>query len=264
MVVDHRGTVLYANRVAKRRYGLKKADMGCKSIISLVVKRELPRARAKLAKAFGGKLVECERFTLSVGGKERMVYVSASPITKKGRVEHVVLTARETARICSVENELRREKEFSERIIRTVNAIIVGLDSRHRIRMFNNAAERITGYSRGEVMGKDWFRIFFKKKMLREMGKVWKAAWGKDIYNYVNPIYAKGGEEKIIMWSNTSLKDERGGTVMVVAIGQDITARRRAEEKLERHVRELEKFQKFAVGREMKMVELKKRLRRAK
>ena len=130
------------------------------------------------------------------------------------------------------EGRLKAEKEFSEKLISTANAIIVGLDKEHQITLFSDGAERITGYKRKEVIGKDWFKIFFKEEMYPEMIRVWKDAWGKDSYGYTNPIYSKTGKEITAQWSNTSIKDSAGETIMLLCIAVDVTERKKAEEAL--------------------------------
>ena len=129
-------------------------------------------------------------------------------------------------------NALEKEKEFSDRIIQTADAVVVGLDKDHIIQIFSNGAERITGYGRDEVIGKDWFKMFFKPEMLDEMNRVWDNAWGTDNHSYINPIFDMKGEEKIISWSNTSIDDEDGNSALLMCIGQDITERQKADEKL--------------------------------
>jgi len=70
-------------------------------------------------------------------------------------------------------------------------------------------------------------------------------------------------------------KDENGKPISMMASFIDITARKRAEEELKKKTEELEKskkeleakihdlerFSKMSVGRELKMVELKKRIK---
>jgi PAS domain S-box-containing protein len=130
------------------------------------------------------------------------------------------------------EEKIKAEKEFSEKLISTANAIIVGLDREHRIQLFSEGAERITGYKAEEVMGKDWFGLFFKKEMCPEMVKVWNDAWGKDLHSYTNPIYSKTGKEIIAQWSNTSIMNEKKEPILVLCIAVDITERKKAEEAL--------------------------------
>ena len=131
------------------------------------------------------------------------------------------------------EHELKKEKNFSERIVETANAIIVGLDKDHIIRIFNKGAEDITGYTKAEVVGKDWFKIFFPKEMLNEMNKVWKDSWGITSHSYINPILSKEGKEIILSWQNTGMYvSEDASEHLLLSIGEDITKRMQAEEKL--------------------------------
>jgi len=46
----------------------------------------------------------------------------------------------------------------------------------------------------------------------------------------------------------------------VAIFAQDITDRRHMEEELKRHVEELEQFSKLAIGRELKMIQLKEEI----
>ena len=48
---------------------------------------------------------------------------------------------------------------------------------------------------------------------------------------------------------------------MALGIARDITARKKAEEETMQQNKELERFNELSVGREMKMVELKRRIR---
>jgi len=124
-------------------------------------------------------------------------------------------------------------KELSEKIIQTSNAIIVGLNKNHKIVLFNLGAEKITGFSSREVIGRDWFKIFFKNDICDEMDKVWGSAWGAMYNSYINPIQTKNGNEKIISWQSTGMYDHADETKhMLLSIGEDITERIQAEEEL--------------------------------
>jgi len=56
------------------------------------------------------------------------------------------------------------------------------------------------------------------------------------------------------------MRDEAGRIEKVMLFIEDITKMREAEEEMKRRTEELEKFNKLSVGRELKMVELKKRI----
>jgi len=51
------------------------------------------------------------------------------------------------------------------------------------------------------------------------------------------------------------------GTVAQQGIIRDITERKKMEEELQKKMHDLERFNKLAVGRELKMIELKKRIK---
>ena len=132
------------------------------------------------------------------------------------------------------EHELKKEKNFSEKIVETASAIIVGLDKEHKIRIFNKGAEIITGYTKAEVIGKDWFKIFFPKKMLNKMNKVWEDAWGITSHSYENPILSKAGKEIIVSWQSTGIYErEDVSEHLFISIGEDITERKKAEKSLQ-------------------------------
>lgn len=133
------------------------------------------------------------------------------------------------------EQELKKEKVFSEKIVENANAIIVGLDKDNIIRIFNQGAENITGYKKDELIGKDWFKTFFPKEILAEMKIVWKNAWGTKSYSYINPILAKSGEQRIISWQTTGMYDNDDVSKhLLLSIGEDITERKQVERNLEK------------------------------
>ncbi|MFV9677619.1 MAG: PAS domain S-box protein, partial [Methanosarcinales archaeon] len=46
---------------------------------------------------------------------------------------------------------------------------------------------------------------------------------------YDNPVLTRSGEEKIIAWHNTVLKDDRGKNYATLSSGEDITERKQME-----------------------------------
>jgi len=138
------------------------------------------------------------------------------------------------------EQELKKEKNFVDKIVETASAIIVGFDKDHKIRIFNKGAECITGYTKAEVIGKDWFKIFFPKEMLNEMNKVGKDSWGILSYSYVNPILSKAGKEILVSWQTTGMyESEDVSEHLLISIGEDVTAHKQAEEELRKSEKRL-------------------------
>ncbi len=122
----------------------------------------------------------------------------------------------------------------------------------------NKKAEEMTGYDRNELIGKS----FLKLKLL-SVDQIPKAAallvrnaQGKPTGPDEFTLNRKDGGQIEVEISTHPVKIK--GQILVLGIARDITERRQAKEEIKRHVDELEKANKFMVGRELDMIELKK------
>lgn len=130
------------------------------------------------------------------------------------------------------EEALHGSKEFSEKLIEIANAIVVTLDENANIFTFNKFAEKLTGYKKEEVQGKNWFNVFIPERDKIEIPSVFKQVLEDmpEASSYKNPIVCKNGEERLIEWKNSVLKDKRGIPTGVLSIGIDITESFQAEQ----------------------------------
>ncbi len=134
-----------------------------------------------------------------------------------------------------VEDVLKQAKDYAENLIETANVMIVGLDVDGNIQIFNNTAEKITGYKRTEVKGKNWFKIILpydKYPYVWDVFMKWKAGNGL-LKNFENPIITKSGVQRYISWQNTEMR-EQGKIVGIILFGVDITEQKRMRALVER------------------------------
>ncbi len=167
--------------------------------------------------------------------QESLLYSESilTPIFKSdGSVSAVCVVYRDITERKQDEDILKRQRDFSESIINTSNAIIVGLDKNHKIQLFNEGAEKITGYQKTEMIDKDWFHMFFPSDIADEMIGVWDEAWGVNYHTYENPILTKNGDQRIISWQSTGMYEGDEENHLLISIGEDITESKQAEEKL--------------------------------
>jgi len=140
---------------------------------------------------------------------------------------------------------VRNEKDFAERLVETAQVIILMLDIEGRIVRFNKYMKEISGYELKEVQGKDWFSTFLPECHHRRTKELFLNAIN-DIQTRgnVNTIITKSGEERDIEWHDKTLKDADGKIIGLLAIGQDITIRKQAEDNLKKAKEELENINK--------------------
>ncbi|MDP2851861.1 MAG: ATP-binding protein, partial [Gallionella sp.] len=112
--------------------------------------------------------------------------------------------------------------------------IVLVLDTQGRIVRFNSYLESISGHTSKECAGRDWFGLFLPKLNRESTRALFLQAVKGDIQTRgnVDAIVTRDGEERLIEWYDKTLKDADGNVVGLLAVGQDITERRRAEESL--------------------------------
>jgi PAS domain S-box-containing protein len=128
--------------------------------------------------------------------------------------------------------ELLKAKDFAENLIQTADAIVVGLDRAGSVQLFNDAAERITGYSRKELKGRSWFETTVPHDRYPHVWEEFqRLPAGQLAREFENPILTKSGEERYIVWRNSELR-ENGEIAGSVSFGIDVTERKRIEQAL--------------------------------
>ncbi|MEW6266869.1 MAG: PhnD/SsuA/transferrin family substrate-binding protein [Thermodesulfobacteriota bacterium] len=139
---------------------------------------------------------------------------------------------RENARRLRVQEELRRQKEFNENIVQTASALILTLDESGDITMFNHHAEQVTGYSRSEALGRDWIDLLTPEPQREERRRLFEQLFngGEKQMVHENDIVRRDGGTRTVSWQYSLLNDDDGRTFALLAIGVDVTLRRRAEE----------------------------------
>ena len=120
--------------------------------------------------------------------------------------------------------------------------MFVVLDTHETVKMINRRGCDILGYSEEEVIGKNWFETFLPGGIISEVKIAYnKMMQGKDPEEFFeNPVIRKNGDERIIYWHSTILKDDKGKIVGVLSSGEDITEIRRIQVELRRHSETME------------------------
>jgi PAS domain S-box-containing protein len=144
--------------------------------------------------------------------------------------DHYALAARRM----QAEEEIRRSKDFAEKITETAEAMVVLRDLQGNVWMFNRAAEEITGYSKDEIIGSNWFETVSPRDRYPESWSRFKeflSTLSVPAEPFAVPVLTRSGEERYVSLRSSQVR-EGDRVIGLLSVGIDITERRRALEQL--------------------------------
>jgi len=115
--------------------------------------------------------------------------------------------------------------EFAKVLTETTMSLVCVLDQDARILFFNEACERVTGFSRGEVVGCDARDFVIPPEEAETFKEVLDYIWKTGLSSpQVGHWLTKDGKRKLIAWSNRLMPSENGGPALLVTSGIDLSA----------------------------------------
>lgn len=148
--------------------------------------------------------------------------------------------------------------------VRTAIAIV---DKTGKIIFINNYITKKWGYSKEEFIGKRFqiLKILKPESLINVMAAFTKRITGQlnegSEYTYEIVIKTKNGAERTVEVLGNQL-NIGGKMIGVIATLKDITERKKTEEEITKRNKELESFNKIAVGRELRIGELKEKIKK--
>jgi PAS domain S-box-containing protein len=130
---------------------------------------------------------------------------------------------------------LHQAKERSEAAFRTLVAaapcLIVILRPDHRIVYFSPFAEELTGFSAGDLEGKEFCAFLLPPEHQPAVDeRLRQVLNGASVRGFESPVSCRGGWRRWVLWNVRRLSDHEGGPALLV-VGQDITALKQAQER---------------------------------
>lgn len=124
------------------------------------------------------------------------------------------------------------KKCTAQQYIDIVDVMLVSLDPQGIIQLINPKGCAILGYTEEELIGKNWFDFVVPVPLRGTVKGVATKVFSGEIESvkyYTNSIVTKLGEERLIAWHNSILKNEQGKIIGTISSGEDITERKKAD-----------------------------------
>jgi PAS domain S-box-containing protein len=159
----------------------------------------------------------------------------------------------------------KQASQYARSLIEASLDPLVTISADGKITDVNEATTKVTGVPREKLIGTDFSNYFTEPEKAQEG---YRQVFAKGmVTDYPLTIRHVVGRLTDVLYNASVYRDERGSVRGVFAAARDVTAQKRAEaqvadqraKELER-LAELERFQKLTMGRELRMIELKKEI----
>jgi PAS domain S-box-containing protein len=261
------GVITTWNKAAERIYGYQAAEI-IGQPISLLIPPGHPNEMAEILDRIriGERVGPYETARRRKDGTTIAIALTVSPIhDAAGTVVGASSIARDVTERDRDREQARLASQYARSLIEASRDPLVTISPDGKITDVNEATIRVTGVERGQLVGTDFSDYFTEPDRARE-GYLQVFAQGF-VTDYPLTIRHTDGSLTDVLY-NASVYNDAGGHVLgVFAAARDVTAQKRAERELaQQRARELdrlsdlERFQKLTVGRELRMIELKKEI----
>jgi PAS domain S-box-containing protein len=168
-----------------------------------------------------------ETAILSHDGREipvsQLLIAHKSP---QGKVKLLSTIARDISQRLQIEASLREAERRWRSLLENVRLVVVGLDRQGIVEYVNPFFLELVEYTSEEVLGKNWYEVFLPPHQRQRVQEHFHQLQQQSLHDhYQNSILTKSGQERLIAWNNTILRDLQGEAIATLSIGEDITER---------------------------------------
>lgn len=230
--------ILEANDSALTLYGYGREQICSLNLIDLFSPEDQPE-RAEL-------IAELRRPVNAIGpfvhrgsqNQELVVNMVSFVFELEGVDARIAMIQDETGRHMA-EEALRTSEERFRELFENANDVIFLHDLKGKIIAVNRAAEYLTGYSRTEVLGKNFDQLVAEEARHQTHDSIRAHLGGSPTQHYELPILSKFGNRRFLEVS-TRIIYRRGHPFAIQGIGRDVTDRKLAQQRLEESSRALQ------------------------
>ncbi|MFN2316185.1 MAG: response regulator [Gemmatimonadales bacterium] len=168
---------------------------------------------------------------------EDLLLALAGQVGRLYELEHEVNERRQA------EQALLDERDRSRQYLDVAEVLILALDTTGRITLINRHACTLLGWTADELVGRDWYQTCLPAHCREWVRHQVDAAREGDPATIENLVLTRSGEERLIEWRPTVMRDAHGVATGTLSSGTDITAREQAVADL----RQAEERMRFAL-----------------
>ena len=148
----------------------------------------------------------------------------------KHKIEHL---EKELSQLRDTGKDLKKERDFNSEILHWIDSLVVVIDLKGYIIIFNRASEKVSGYLINEVQDKPFWDILISNEEREAVRSAITNVLEKGLPdNFQNYWITKNGRKRLISWVNSILRKPDGSIEYILCTGQDLTKQKKTEEAL--------------------------------
>ena len=228
------GTILSWNPGAERLYGYTASEAIGRSrdlLLPAGIMADVESVVDKATRGQSGEPFETQR--VRKDGTILDISLMISPMTDpSGRVTSMSTIARditnrkkgETERQ-RLNDEIRAERDRAQRYLDTAGVILLALDLEGRITLINRKGCELLGWTERELLGRDFLETCVPARSRVLLRAKFESLVNGDLSVVDAAVLTKSGEERLVEWRNTLVRDDAGQVTGTFSSGADISER---------------------------------------
>ncbi len=253
-VTDFQGHIVVSNNAIKELLGYSSNELKDMSVRDFYL---IPADRQQLLDLTKrlGNVRDFETMFRHKNGNTISVLINTDIIMFNDQKDMMLTSVRDISNLKRIEDELTKERDFSNTLLNIAATLIVVLDHKGTITRFNRACEQISGYSFHDISGEYlWETNFFDPVITQE--EIDKLLSNGYPGAYETNLISQNGDRHLISWTFAAIRNNEGQVDYIIATGIDITKRQQAEDKLQKANQELASWVKELQERTEEMQQL--------
>jgi PAS domain S-box-containing protein len=237
LTVDKEGKITSFNHSAEETTGFMRDEVLGKDC-NQILRSDLCEEACPLQEAMktGKPIFNYEIMITRKTGDQVPVNITTAPLrSRNNEIIGAVENFRDLTKHEGLWGKLRQERNKAQQYLNIAGVIIVAINNEGIITLINKKGCDVLGYEENELVEKNWYDLCVPERDRKERKGSHKRLMSGNydvVEDYENSILTKSGEERIIAWHNTLIKDEKGHILGTLSSGEDITERKQTEEEL--------------------------------
>lgn len=223
--LDEYGNILYINPAVEMLTGFTSEKMTGKNLSILIHPEDYDLVRSKLRNISPDSEIDLDVRIITSSHGVKWIRTLGVPFFQDGKLKYIRGSLREITVERKEEESKRYLLESIEHILEDSGISLLMIDRKGIPVKWNIAAEKLTGYSDGEITGNKafWKLLYPDKEYRKKVLNKYLKLQNNGSLNLETTVTCKDNKKKLVRWVSRSLSDLQGNFAGVISLGKDLT-----------------------------------------